>query len=101
MLTVQCYIKVHTKQQHQVVAVCDESCLGKKIKGDDFSYDVSENFFNGQLVSVEDALKILQRSGNFNAVGKNVINGLIQLGVIHESGSVVIDDIPIALKFGF
>ena len=82
----------------QVVAVCDKECLGKQLRKGKFQFSVSDQFFNGKLVSLERAINILRQSNNFNAVGEKIISELIKLKIIHPEGILEIDNIPIAIK---
>jgi uncharacterized protein len=94
----KCYLKVHSRGSEVVIGACDEDCIGKKLKEGRLCFNVSEIFFKDTLVSIEDALKILKKTPNFNAVGKNIINALIQSNIIHPEAIVEIEKIPVAIK---
>ncbi|MHA1766702.1 MAG: DUF424 family protein [Promethearchaeota archaeon] len=97
----KCFIKIHSQSKDQVIGVCDENCLNMHLKQGKFSYHVSEAFFRGNLISIEEAIKYLKNSSNFNAVGTNIIKALIEAEIIHADGVIKIKDTPIAIKFIF
>jgi uncharacterized protein len=94
----RCYVKIHSKGTQFVIGVCDIECLGKKVRENKLKYHVSEHFFKDQEVDIDKAVKILKTSPNFNAVGKNIIDALIQANIIHSDGVITIEGLPIALK---
>lgn len=74
------YVKVH----EGVIAICDAEIVGKKFG----SFDVSERFYKGELVELEEVKKILKEEGNFNLVGEHIVQVAVDLGVL-EKKSVV------------
>lgn len=101
VLFMNCYLKIHSRFDNIVVGVCDEDCLGKILEKDKFRFNVSEVFFKDQLVSQEEAVKVLKKASNFNVVGKNIIDALIEKEIIHKDGIIAVDEVPIAIKFLF
>ena len=97
----ECYIKVHKQGTQTVVGVCDIECVGKTLKKGKFCFDVSSQFFQDQIVKIEDAIKVLKLSDNCNIVGAKIIQAAIEHDIIHQDGVMEIDGIPIALKFAF
>lgn len=92
------YCKRHRQSVNEVVAVCDIDLLGKSIKNNKMEIKVSEQFYKGDLLEIEDVLIILERSANFNIVGKKIIDSVIEKGIISPDGVLFIDDIPFAMK---
>jgi len=97
----KCFLKIHSQSTNHIIGVCDEDCINLHLKQGEYNYHVSDAFFRDRLVSIEDAIKILKKSSNFNAVGKNIIEALIETKIIPSEGIIEIDDIPIAIKFLF
>ncbi len=95
------YIKVHERDHKPVIGICDEELLGQVLKKDKFRFEVTPRFFKGQLIPIEKTLPILRGVGNFNAVGGKVIAFLINHHIIHEDAVLVINEVPVALKFLF
>ncbi len=97
----KCYIKIQSQSTNQIIGVCDEDCINLHLKQGEYNYHVSEGFFQDKLVPIEEAVKILKKSSNFNAVGKNIIKALIESKIVPSEGILEIDGVPIAIKFIF
>jgi hypothetical protein len=95
------FLKIHPRSPESVIGVCDEECLGQILKQGKFCYNVSEGFFHDKLVSIEDAVKVLRFSKNFNAVGTKIIKALIDEKIIHPDAVLMINGTPVALKIVF
>jgi uncharacterized protein len=93
------YIKIHINPLSEVVAVCDESVLGKTFKSGELQISISESFYKGDLVEIEDVISILKNSSNFNLAGPNIIKASIEKGIIIEDSVLKINSIPLAMKF--
>ncbi len=93
-------VKVH-KSYREIIAVCDSYLLGKKFEEDIFQLEVKENFFNGEKVSKQELLGILQNfskeDATFNFIGEKSINCAIQSGLVTEEGVKKIKNIPFAM----
>ena len=98
-MEVKVYIKQHQRQDKVVFGVCDKNLIGNTLTKDKFQFHVSENFFGGDLVLLDEIIPLLAHCENFNAVGENVIAHLIKHEIIHPKAVSVINGIPIALKF--
>ena len=96
-----CYVKIHRQGSNVVVGACDEKCLGLKLSKDKFQFTVTNAFFEGKRVTLEEAITILKNSNNFNAVGLQIIQALITQNIVHPEGVLEIDGTPIAIKVSF
>jgi hypothetical protein len=47
---------------------------------------------------IEKAIELLKNCPNFNAVGENVINAMIEKKMIHPEGILRIENVPIAIR---
>tara|TARA_Y100000310_G_scaffold345251_1_gene463128 strand:- start:4570 stop:4839 length:270 start_codon:yes stop_codon:yes gene_type:complete len=77
-------MKFYVKLHEGVVAICDEDIVGKTF-GD---FKVSEAFYKGELVGLEEVKKILKEEGNFNLVGEEIVKVAVELGVLDEKSVV-------------
>lgn len=89
------YCKKHKRQEYEVIAVCDEDILGETFG----TQKISEHFYMGELLDISDAIDLLKHAQNFNIAGKSIVNTCVDTGIISEHGIIIIDDIPIAMKF--
>ncbi|MBD3341047.1 MAG: DUF424 family protein [Candidatus Lokiarchaeota archaeon] len=95
------YLKIHSRNEIETVAVCDESLINKVFKEGNLKIEISERFFGTKLIPIENALKILKEASHFNIVGKNIISNAIELEILPEEGVRSINGIPMALKMMF
>jgi|SRR3989344_5583482 len=90
------WAKIH-KSSRAVIAICDDSLLGKKFEEDIRQLDVSESFFKGRHMSkkeVTDLMRAESSSATFNIVGKESINAAIETGIIEKESIKKINDVP-------
>ena len=94
------FIKIH-KSYRDVIAICDSELIGKKFEEDIFQLDVKENFYKGEEINEEKAIKIFQRMSKedvtFNIVGNESVNAAIKAGIIEREEIKKIKGIPFAL----
>ena len=72
------YFKKHKQGFNEVCAACDENILGKKITTNKIEVNVSEGFYKGDLIDIEEALIRLERSGNINIIGEHIVKAAIE-----------------------
>lgn len=93
-------VKVH-ESYRWVVAVCDADVFGRKLSEGMRVLDVSGVFFDGAVMSVEEAREEIGRcameDATFNFVGKESVELAKELGLVLESGVMEIDEVPFAL----
>ena len=97
----QVYLKIHTHMGQQAIGVCDKAVIGEVLKEGKFRYEISHQFFEGELLSIEKAIKVLKGSNNFNAAGKLIIDRSLAEKMVHDEGIVEIAGVPIAIKVVF
>ena len=91
------FLKIHNHLNQIVIGVSDKECIGKTYRQGKFCFSVSEAFFKGELIPIEQAVAILKDSKNFNAVGKNIIQKLLKSKLIHPEAIFEIENTPIAI----
>ena len=93
------FIKI-IKSYRDVVAICDSDLIGRRFEENDLQLDVKENFFRGEEIKEEEAIKIMQEmakeDATFNIVGKKATNTALKAGIISEEGIKKIQVIPFA-----
>lgn len=92
------YIKIHIKNDLETIACCDEELLNQVFKEGNLRIEISNQFFGGRLIHLEDAISILKEASCFNIVGEKIINKAIECKIFSEEGVRFINGIPIALK---
>jgi hypothetical protein len=95
------YLKVHSKNEIETIACCDEEILNKVFKQGNLRIEISNQFFGGILINIEEAVEILKDASFFNIVGKNITKKAIDCKILPQEGVRVINGVPMALKMMF
>ncbi len=93
------YVKTHQFQDSQVVAICEEGLLGKKVSEGDLELNISERYYKGEKKSVEEIKEIMKTAKNLNVVGEEPIKLAIELGLIEEKDILTIAGVEHAQVF--
>ncbi|MBS7611098.1 DUF424 family protein [Candidatus Bathyarchaeota archaeon] len=88
------YVKVHRFQGYVLVAVCDEELLGKILNERDICFDVSEKFFKGLKMSVEEAIALIRNADTANLIGVTIVNRAVEERLVHPEAVANIAGIP-------
>ena len=95
------YLKIHQRNELETIACCDEDLLDKCFDEGSIKIHISEQFFGGVLLNLDEAVDILKNATNFNIVGENIITKLIDHNILPKEGVRSINGIPMALKMMF
>jgi len=87
------WCKAHSIKGKFLVAVCDESLLGKRI-GKKLNINVNESFYGRDLVKEEKVLELMKRSTICNLLGKEIVKLALEKKFITKENIMFIDDIP-------
>jgi len=94
------FIKIH-RTYRDIVAICDSDLIGKKLEEGRFQLNIKENFFKGEKISEEQAVKMIKKmsaeDATFNLVGEKSVSTALNVGVISEDGIKRIQGIPFAM----
>ena len=94
-------MRVRESFQHKLVSVCDEALLGKTLIDDKIKFNVSKEFYGGDLVDIKICIEQIKKATMANMVGNDTIKAAITAGLIHEKAILHIDGHPHAqwMKF--
>jgi len=79
--------------------ICDADLLGRTLKRDNFTLNISEKYYAEKAVEKEEAKDLLRRSNNINMVGKGIISLSVNMGIGSQEGVKEIDGIPFLIIF--
>ena len=79
--------------------ICDADLLGRTLKRDNFTLNISEKYYAEKAVEKEEAKDLLRRSNNINMVGKEIISLSVNMGIGSQEGVKEIDGIPFLIVF--
>jgi len=89
------YVKIFEVSGEFMVAICDENVLGLNVRDDKgLVLNVNEEFYKGQLMSLEEGINILKRATIANIVGENIVKKAVEEGLIHEDSVIYVLGVP-------
>ena len=95
------YLKIHIRNDCETIACCDEELLNHVFKEGNLRIEISNQFFGGRLIKIEEAISFLQDASCFNIVGEKIINKAMDCDILTKEGVRFINGIPMALKMMF
>jgi len=98
---IRVYLKVHIKNDLETIACCDEELLNQVYKEGNLRIEISNQFFGGNLIDLEDALLIIKEATCFNIVGEKIIKKAVECKLLPKEGVRYINGVPMALKMMF
>jgi len=94
-------VKTITYQQNLMLNICDADLVGRTIKKEDFSLNISKSYFADRFVEKAEAEELLKKYSIINLVGKETISISINLGIGSSKGVKEIEGVPLLLVFKF
>jgi len=91
------WVKIHRQGDHVLVAICDAELLGRELKQGKLVIKVSEHFYGGFRLDVEEALKIAEEADSINLMGGRVVEAAARRGLIDREAVVTIASVPYAM----
>ncbi len=91
---VNVHFTMRRRQSHVIITLCDIELLGKTLKHGDIEFNISESFYAGDVVPLDNALDALSQATIANLVGRESVEGAIRAGYIHEEAVLWIGDVP-------
>jgi hypothetical protein len=84
------FFKIHRKDKTEILAICDECLLGKVLSNEKIRMKVPTDFYRGNVISKLDALELMKRYVNVNAIG-SVLELGIEKKVINKDAVIWFD----------
>jgi len=88
------YVNLKQIGKNVLLAICDTDILGKTLREGKIVFKVKEEFYNGGLVTLEEAVDMIENSTIVNMVGKNCVEKAIEKGYVHPEAVLNIEGIP-------
>ncbi|MEM2971344.1 MAG: DUF424 family protein [Candidatus Bathyarchaeia archaeon] len=88
------YINIRKIGNNTLLAICDAEILGKTLREGKITFHVKEEFYKGALVSVEEAIAMIENSTIVNMIGKNIVNKAMEKGYVHPEAILNIEGVP-------
>lgn len=87
-------MKIHRCREDTLVAVCDAGIIGRSFREGDLNIRVTERFYKGTLLEVDDCDPYLREATIANFVGDDSVAKGIELGLVREESVIRIEGIP-------
>lgn len=85
------YLKIHKMKSGAMVALADDSLIGKKLKFNKTEFFVNPRFYEGEKVSKEEAIRILRSATSINLVGKESVECGREAGMVSDENILMIN----------
>lgn len=88
------YIKLRKIGGNVLLAVCDAEILGRTLREGKIVFRITEEFYRGAKVTIEEAVAMIENSTIVNLVGKNIVGKAIESGYVHPEAVLNIEGVP-------
>jgi len=88
------YVNLRKHGKQTVLATCDCEICGKTLKDGKMVFKVSEEFYKGMKVTIEEAIELCRQSTIVNMVGTCIVNHAVKVGLVHPEAILRINGIP-------
>lgn len=92
-------VRVTEYQGQPMLNICDADILGKDIVQGDLVMHISEGYYGGRIVGIEEAESLLQGSAIINMAGKETVAASLRLGIGSQDAVRTISDVPFLIIF--
>ena len=90
-------IVLQADREEFLVGACDKPLLGKTFD----HFKLTEHFFKGDLVDIEQAINIIKRATSANLVGEHIVKAALDAKLITKDGIKKVQKIPHAQLYLF
>lgn len=87
-------IKLYRSSDDLILGACDKELLGKTFTDGERQIDVSERFYQGDIIDAQQLKDILSEATIANLVGKKTIDIALEMELIDKENLLIIDDVP-------
>jgi len=91
---VSVYVNVWRWTRCIMVSVCDEELLGRVLREGKIVFEISEKFYKGSRMTLEEAVAELKNCTIANLVGKNIVDAAIKEKLVHPEAVIRIAGVP-------
>ncbi|MDI9620142.1 MAG: DUF424 family protein [Candidatus Nezhaarchaeota archaeon] len=91
---VEVYVKVHHHGKDVVVAICDVNLIGKTFTDGPLRIEVSEEFYGGEKVNIQEAMNIAKKATIANFLGEEAVKHAIKRKLVHKDCVIEVASIP-------
>lgn len=93
------YVKLHESDDGNIIAMCDESLIGKTLSEGELFIDINSysDFYTGELVDAASyELPELDEVISFNIIGEESVEFCIRNSIIEAENIKTVEGVPVA-----
>jgi len=94
-------VKLITKGDIKMANICDADLLNKSISEGNLVIHISPEYFGGEVVGLEEALKIVEETPILNLAGNNIVSKVIEANLASPRAVREIGCVKFLLVFKF
>jgi hypothetical protein len=87
------YVKLKKNGKNILLAICDANLLGKTLKEGKIVFKITNEFYKGMKISVDQAVTMIENSTNVNLIGNSCVKKAIENGFVHPEAVIKIEGI--------
>jgi len=87
------YVKLKKNGKNILLAICDANLLGKTLKEGKIVFKITNEFYKGRKISVDQAVTMIENSTNVNLIGNSCVKKAIENGFVHPEAVIKIEGI--------
>ncbi|MCS7114911.1 MAG: DUF424 family protein [Nitrososphaerota archaeon] len=87
-------MKVRKVGNHVLLAICDAEILGQTLREGKIVFRITEEFYKGVEMDIEEAIKMIENSTVVNMVGRNIVKKAVEKGYVHPEAILNIEGVP-------
>ncbi|MHA1882961.1 MAG: DUF424 domain-containing protein [Candidatus Thorarchaeota archaeon] len=84
-------MRVRQTHDHVMVSVCDKHLLGTTLNEGQIKFQVSKEFYGGDLVDLKTCIKYLKSATIANMIGNVTVEAAKNAGLVHETAVLYIE----------
>ena len=87
------YFNLKKQGKNVLLSICDEELLGKTLREGKVVFKISEDFYKGKKISVDQAVSMIENSTIINLIGNECVKKAIENGYVHPEAVLKIEGI--------
>ena len=87
------YVKLKQNGKNLLLAICDADLLGKTLREGKIVFKVTNEFYCGKKISVDQAVNMIYNSTMANLVGNCCVKKAIECGFVHPEAVIKIQGV--------
>jgi hypothetical protein len=87
-------MKIRKIGNNVLLSICDAEILGKTLREGKIVFRVTEEFYKGVEVEIEEAIAMIENSTIVNMIGKNIVKKAVEKGYVHPEAILNIEGVP-------